>query len=138
MAPANRNKSDAVASRNFAPVAGNSNSGLHNSRSGQNNTGSHRFGQQQKQQSGPGSNNSVLFQPMPALRFPYPPPPIVRRSASSSAPVSKGGNGGGSIGTWQAFEVAQKNSDAAGVSNAAEDDRFKGFLLPVPRTVKGR
>ena len=75
---------------------------------------------------------------MPALRFPYPPPPIVRRSASSSAPVSKGGNGGGSIGTWQAFEVAQKNSDAAGVSNAAEDDRFKGFLLPVPRTVKGR
>ena len=148
-----RNKSDAGASRNFprpsaaaaAAAAGNSNSGLlHNSRSGHiNHIGSKRFGQQQQSGSS-GSNNSVLFQPMPALRFPYPPPPIVRRS--SSPPVSRGGSGSGSGNgngarggiAWRGFDVAQKRSDLAGISNATADERFKSLLMPVPGTLKGR
>ena len=81
---------------------------------------------------------------MPALRFPYPPPPIVRRS--SSPPVSRGGSGNGSgTGTgarggiaWRGFDVAQKRSDVAGISNATADERFKSLLLPVPGTLKGR
>ena len=135
-----RYKSDAVPSRNFSgppAAAGASKSGQHNSRSGLN---SHIGSHLASGSSAASSNNSVLFQPMPALRFPYPPPPIVRRS--SSAPVSFGDIGGGAGSTWRAFDVApKKRPDAvAGGSNAAtEEDRFKSLLLPPDSSaVKGR
>ena len=125
-----RYKSDAVPSRNFsgpAAAAGTSKSGQHNSRSGLN---SH-IGSHLASGSSAASNNSVLFQPMPALRFPYPPPPIVRRSSSAPVSLEDVGGGAGSV-TWRAFDVPQKRpQDAvAGGSNAGkEEDRFKSLLL---------
>jgi len=132
-----RYKSDAVPARNFsgpaAAAAGTSKSRQHNSRSGLN---SH-IGSHLASGSSAASNNSVLFQPMPALRFPYPPPPIVRRS--SSAPVNIGDSGGV---TWRAFDVPQKRPPDAvegGSKAGKEEDRFKSLLLlSDSRAAKGR